>query len=282
MLKIGDFSKLSQVSIKALRLYDQKGLLKPSLVDRFTGYRFYSAHQLPRLNRILAFKDLGFSLEEVAKLLTEEVAPSQIRGMLRLKQGQLQQHITDSQERLGRVEARLKQIEMENMMANYDVVIKKIEPITVISRRDILPSYIAISELFGEVFGYLGSQGINPSGLPLAIWHDQEYKESDVDGEAAAPIDPSLGEKLTRTLGQENPLKISALPGYKQAACIVYQGSYQFMPQAYTHLLTWIEENGYQIVANNREVYINGGAEQDNESYITEIQFPVEKIKISA
>jgi effector-binding domain-containing protein len=281
MLKIGDFSKLSQVSIKALRLYDQKGLLKPSSVDRFTGYRFYSAHQLPRLNRILAFKDLGFSLEEIAKLLTEEVSPSQIRGMLRLKQGQLEQHITDSQERLGRVEARLKQIEMENMMANYDVVIKKIETISVISRRDILSSYGAISELFGEVFGYLGSQGINPGGLPLAIWHDPEYKESDVDGEAAVPIDPSLGAKLTSTLGQHHPLQISELPSYQQAACVVYQGSYQSMIQAYSHLLAWIEENGYQVIDHNREVYINGGAEQDNDSYITEIQFPIRLMQMA-
>lgn len=280
MLKIGDFSKLSQVSIKALRLYDQKGLLKPSSVDRFTGYRFYSAIQLPRLNRILAFKDLGFSLEEIAKLLAEEVSPSQIRGMLRLKQGQLQQHITDSQERLGRVEARLKQIEMENVMANYDVVLKKIESITVISRRDILPSYGAIAGLFGEVMSYLSSQGINPSGLPLAIWHDAEYKESDVDGEAAVPIDQALVVKLSHTLGQNNHLKISELPNYPQAACIVYQGSYQSMPQAYGYLLTWIEENSYQIIGNNREVYINGGAEQDNNSYITEIQFPIEKIDL--
>ena len=64
MLKIGDFSKLSQVSIKALRLYDQIGLLKPTVVDNYTAYRYYSASQLPRLNRILAFKDLGFSLEQ--------------------------------------------------------------------------------------------------------------------------------------------------------------------------------------------------------------------------
>ena len=95
MLKIGDFSKLSQVSIKALRLYDEMGLLKPISVDRSSGYRFYSASQLPRLNRIIALKDLGFSLEQITQLLNEEVSPEQIRGMLRLKQADLQQQIEE-------------------------------------------------------------------------------------------------------------------------------------------------------------------------------------------
>ena len=126
MLKIGDFSKLSQVSIKALRLYDEMGLLKPISVDRSSGYRFYSASQLPRLNRIIAFKDLGFSLEQITQLLNEEVSPEQIRGMLRLKQADLQQQIEEEQERLMRVAARLKQIGQENVMSDYEVVIKKI------------------------------------------------------------------------------------------------------------------------------------------------------------
>ena len=65
-MRIGDFSKLSRVSIKALRYYDQMGMLKPIDVDRSTGYRSYSVSQLPRLNRILALKDLGLSLEQIA------------------------------------------------------------------------------------------------------------------------------------------------------------------------------------------------------------------------
>lgn len=72
MFKIGDFSKLSQISIKALRLYDQMGLLKPIHIDPDTGYRYYSASQLPRINRILAFKDLGFSLEQITSLLDDQ------------------------------------------------------------------------------------------------------------------------------------------------------------------------------------------------------------------
>ena len=85
MLKIGDFSRLSRVSVKALRYYDEIGLLKPVEVDRFTGYRYYSAEQLPRLNRIVALKDLGLSLVEVSQLLDENLTSDRIAAMLRGK-----------------------------------------------------------------------------------------------------------------------------------------------------------------------------------------------------
>lgn len=141
MFKIGDFSKLSKVSVKALRYYDEIGLLKPAWVDPFTGYRYYSADQLPRLNRILALKDLGLSLEQIARLADDELPPAQIRGMLRLKQAEIQQQVEAEQARLARVEARLRQIEEEGTMPTYDVVLKKVEPQTVVAIRDIIPTY---------------------------------------------------------------------------------------------------------------------------------------------
>jgi DNA-binding transcriptional MerR regulator len=113
MFKIGEFSRFSQVTVKTLRHYDKIGLLKPAEVDRFTGYRYYSASQLPRLNRILALKDLGLSLDQIAQLLEGDLSPDQIRGMLRLKQVEIQQQMQEEQVRLARVEWRLKQIERE-------------------------------------------------------------------------------------------------------------------------------------------------------------------------
>ena len=93
MIRIGDLSKLSLVSVKTLRYYDELGLLKPELVDPFTGYRMYEFHQLERLNRILALKDLGFSLEEIGRLLREEVSPEQMRGMLRLRRAEARKKV---------------------------------------------------------------------------------------------------------------------------------------------------------------------------------------------
>lgn len=141
MFKIGDFSKLSRVSIKALRLYDQLGLLKPAQVDDFTGYRYYSAEQLLRLNRILALKDLGFLLEQISQILSDPLPSAQLQGMLRLRQVELQEVIATETSRLDRVAARLKQIEQETTMSNYEVVLKPVEAMQVISIREILPSY---------------------------------------------------------------------------------------------------------------------------------------------
>jgi len=118
MIKIGDFSRISRVPVKTLRYYDEVGLLKPVEVDRFTGYRYYSLDQLSRLNRILALKDLGFSLEQIAQLLDENLPAAQIRGMLRMKQAELQDRVREEQERLARVEARLRQIEQEGSFSH--------------------------------------------------------------------------------------------------------------------------------------------------------------------
>jgi DNA-binding transcriptional MerR regulator len=93
MFKIGEFSRLSRVSVRMLRYYDQLGLLKPSQTDSFTNYRYYSADQLPRLNRILALRDLGFSLEQIKDMLEEELSTDQLLGMLKLKRAELEQQM---------------------------------------------------------------------------------------------------------------------------------------------------------------------------------------------
>jgi predicted transcriptional regulator YdeE len=113
MLKIGEFAKKSQMTVKTLRLYDRLGLLKPAWIDRFTGYRYYAQEQLPRLNRIMALKDLGFTLVQIGRILQNELTVDELRGMLRLKCAELEQHIEEEQARLVRVEARLRQIEHE-------------------------------------------------------------------------------------------------------------------------------------------------------------------------
>jgi len=125
MIRIEDFSKLSMVSIKTLRYYDQMGLLRPINIDLETGYRYYTVGQLPRLNRILALKDLGFSLQQIDQVLNEGVPPEQLRGMLRLKHAELQRQIADEQERIVRIEARLQMIDMEDIMPDYDVILKQ-------------------------------------------------------------------------------------------------------------------------------------------------------------
>jgi len=281
MFKIGEFSKLSQVSVRALRLYDRRGLLRPACVDQFTGYRYYSADQLSRLNRIVAFKDLGFSLEQIARLLDDQIPPSQIRGMLRLKQAELQQLVEAEQARLARVEARLKQIEQEDTVSTYDVVLKKIEPQTVAAIRDVIPVCGDVELLHYELETYLGQHGARMTGFPITIWYDNEYQVHDVDAEAIVPIGKSLS-------GNER-VKIRELPSVELMACVIHHGSCDTIVQAFNALLRWIEANGYSIVGPNREVYLRLKATGVDFEYptnyltnnlgesVTEIQFPVGK-----
>jgi DNA-binding transcriptional MerR regulator len=148
MIKIGDFARLSQASVVTLRYYDELDLLKPVKVDTFTGYRYYSADQLPRLNRILALKDLGFALDQVKLMLVEELTLEQLRGMLKAQRAEIEKRVAGEQERLVRIEARLRQIELEDKMPDYDVVVKTVPAMWVAACRvtilanDQVPAYL--------------------------------------------------------------------------------------------------------------------------------------------
>ncbi|MGD1851497.1 MAG: MerR family transcriptional regulator [Cyanophyceae cyanobacterium] len=272
MLKIGDFSTLSQVSVKALRHYDRLGLLQPAQVDSDTGYRFYTANQLPRLNRILAFKNLGFPLDTIAQLLDEDggVSIETLRGMLRLKQVELEQTLRDERARLTRVATYIHHLEQGNTMTNIDVVIKGVAPIRVASIREALPNYHAIGPLIGEIEGAIAQQSLPCSTAYLGIWHDEGYKEEEIDGDA------SLG--VAEGFVGSDRIRAYELPGWDNCACLVHAGAYNTLKDAYTNLVSWIEANGYRIVGPSRDVYLVGGPDDDDTTYVTEIQFPVEVI----
>ncbi len=271
MLKIGDFSKLSQIPIKTLRYYDQIGLLKPSEVDRFSSYRYYTLAQIPRLNRILAFKDLGFSLEQIAELLDENLSAEQIRGMLRMKRAEIERSLEEEQARLTRVEARLKQIEREHHMPEFEIILKTALPVRVASLRQVTETYSAVGQLYGELFMVLGQNGITPAGPLMAIYHDPDYREQDTDVEALIPISSGI------TLAHPR-VRVQDLAGV-QVASLIRPGPYDDFHPAYQALIEWIQTNGYQIIGPNREVYLRGAWEGIvSEEFVTEIQFPVAKM----
>lgn len=273
----GEFSKLVQVSVSTLRYYDQVGLLKPVEVDHLTGYRSYSASQLPRLHRILALKGLGFSLEQITAVLAEGVTPEQMRGMLRLRHAQISQQLVEVQIQLTDVEMRLEQIEQEEQISSYDVILKHVDPQLVALVRAILPNHSAVGSLFGEVYEALGphaSEALSPNpgewGQTLVLWYDTEFKERDVDGAAAFRLRCRVPES-----GRMHVHELSAVT----MAATIHHGSYNTIGEAHEAVLKWIEANGYRIVGPDREVYLYNTMpiRRDDPSYITEIQYPVEK-----
>jgi DNA-binding transcriptional MerR regulator len=270
MIRIGDFSKLSRVSVKALRYYDEMGLLKPVSVDRFTGYRLYEYSQLSTLNRILALKELGFSLEEIGRLLDDGLSLEQMRGMLKLRQTEARQRVREETERLERIESRLRQIEQENNMSKYDVVIKNVEAVKVASVRDVVPTPPEQGDLWGELGGYLAMHRIRPSGACFTLYHDEDFKERDWDLEVCEQIDSDLTESAR--------VKVRNLPA-ATVACTIHNGPFSTLSEAYSAIGKWLDSNGYRIVGPCREVYLNPSKDgsQNDPNTVTEIQFPVEK-----
>lgn len=272
MIKIGDFARLTQVSVVTLRYYDEMDLLKPVKVDSFTGYRFYSVDQLPRLNRILALKDLGFSLDQIKLMLADGLGVEQLRAMLTLQKNEVKKRLSEEGERLQRIESRLRQIEMENKMPNYDVVVKIVPAMLVASCRMIIPTNDQVPKYLGpgfdEVYGYIRMHGAKDISPCFALWHSPSDVYENEDVEAIVPIDHQIKES--------SRVKVYELPA-TQVASVVHQGNFEDFTQGHAALLEWIDVNGYKVVGPYREIYIKH--EKGNLSNsTTEIQFAVEKV----
>lgn len=286
-LKIGEFSQLGRVSVRMLRHYDATGLLKPAAVDHLSGYRFYAVEQLPRLNRILALKDLGLSLEQVGRLLDGEDPPaSELRVMLAMRRADLEVELREGQERLARVEARLRQIEREGEPSPYEVILKEVAPLTIASTRTVVPTIPDMPDyrcdLYEGLYAWLDARGVGQQsvGPEMAIYHASEFVERDIDMEVAVVVDPGPIEDVVPSGGQT---LIRALPAADEVASVVHRGSMWEIPDALSALYAWIGENGYSAAGPYREIHLywreNDLAADPGklDSVVIEIQLPVGK-----
>jgi DNA-binding transcriptional MerR regulator len=276
MLKVGEFSRLSRVTVKTLHHYDEMGLLKPSHIDQFSGYRFYTLDQLPRIHSIMALKELGLSLEEIAQLLGEDLPPEQIRGMFRLKQAEVQQRLREEQARLAQIEFRLRQIESEGIVETTDIVIKRIEPVYVLSlRRD----YQSREER--EVFGIAMDEAVKDGRVkwtgaaPINIFYEEEFRGDYTDTENCVPVEAD--HTPTVSLGEAGTVTLRQLPAIEAAAVYMHEGDYDTLNEKYLFVQRWAVENGYTLSGTWRFVYHRGPMhEVDPSEYLTEIQNPIE------
>ncbi|GER89607.1 MerR family transcriptional regulator [Dictyobacter vulcani] len=271
MIKIGDFSRLSQVPISTLRYYDELGLLRPAAIDEATGYRFYTLEQLPLLNRILALKWLGLSLDQIAQLLAEKVPVPQIRGMLLMKRLDLQQQVREGEEKLSRVETRLKMLEQDNDMS-YDVVLKSIPASMIASRRNLVANFEDWLKFKAETQLIIRQSGLKEIGPWMTLYHHEGYREQDLYVEVAVPVDAALGRKLQQAESPDFTLYELA---EENVASVVYPYSKEAVAEVYEAIGLWVYSHGYRYVGSCREVYLQDG-EQFREQ--EEIQFPVEKV----
>ncbi|GHE10326.1 MerR family transcriptional regulator [Streptomyces alanosinicus] len=269
MFTIGAFARHGRVSVRMLRHYDATGLLRPAHVDPASGYRHYTAAQLARLNRIIALKDLGFTLQQVQKILSEKVTTEELRGMLRLRRAELEAAMTSTATRLAQVETRLRMIESEGHMPGNDVVIKSLPSVRVAELTGVAPDFDTITPviqpLYEELFRRLQEAGIAPTGPGIAYYEDAP------DG----GILVHAGVEVSAPLGDDDGLRIVDLPPVEQAATIMHHGSMDAILPTVQALGRWIDANGYRSTGYPRE--INLECPENVDEWVTELQEPVSK-----
>lgn len=277
MLKIGEFSQLAQVTVRALHHYDDLGLLKPAHIDPHSDYRNYTIEQLPRLNRIVALKDLGLSLDQIAHLLDSPVSAEELRGMLELRQAEIAQRIATEQATLNRVAARLRMIEQEGRVSPYEVTRKTVPTQTIATIRQIVPDLQAMTpyrcSMFDELYAFLSQRHITPAGYELVLYHAAEYVEQNIDMELGVVVPTSA---LGRGAGRVN---IAELPA-ATVASVTHHGDMWGIPQALIALNTWLGANQLTTAGSYREMHLFGreNDHHDLSNIVIELQLPIANI----
>jgi DNA-binding transcriptional MerR regulator len=247
MFSIGEFSKLGRVTVDTLRHYDALGLLKPAKVDPITGYRYYSARQLMSLNRIVALKEVGFSLDEIARILQDKLTSDQLRGMLKAQLIRAESDIQAAQWRQERILARLNFLELEDNMPTYEVTLKPVEKQTIAAIREVVPTIEQMPERCSEMFDTIAHwMNVNrlPFGPSLTIYHNETYTRENIDTECAFIIPDTATPKAAKPDRRIKVRQLEALP--LAASTIVTDGFYKKvdgLKPAYDAIAHWIEEN---------------------------------------
>ena len=263
LYKIGMFANMNRVTIKTLRCYDEQKLLVPVYVDEESGYRYYAAGQMAQLHRIIALKNLGFSIDDIRKIMDG----AEEKTFLLEKKHEILKEIAVLTNKLSQVESYLAR---ESMNLSAPVLIKEIPEVIVCTMKRRIKSYDALFELMpqmGAQMEILDCQCAQPEYC-FTHYLEPEYKEEDILVE--------ICEAVTEKKQDSGELAFKVCPKVPIVACIFHKGSYNTLHESYAMLLQYIEENGYEICGNVRESYIDGVWNKESENdWLTEIQIPV-------
>ena len=286
MIRVGDFARIAQVSIRLLHYYDQIGLLRPVHVDHITGYRYYSTEQLPRLHRILALKDLGLSLDQITYLLNEAVTPEEIRGILLLKQAELRQRVDEEQARLASVEARVRYLECSDVPADVEIVMKRTEPLSVLSVRRAVNRGESPAGLIRAGVSVLRECNLWQHVQSLICIYHTRYITLQYPSiqpkrllvEAVYAIDLAKVRDMPHVDRQR--MRAYTIPNYDLVASVIHVGADNIRHLTARAVWNWIEGNNFRLAAPPREIYLRRGNADRPEDNITEMQYPLEQVEV--
>jgi len=266
VLGIGEFALHGQVSVRMLRHYDALGLLVPAAVEPHSGYRRYTADQLSRLNRLVALKDLGFTLSEIGPILDADVSADELRAMLALRRSQLTAQIEQDRSRLAEIERRLRTIEKEHTMTDLEFVTKPLPALTLAQRTATVTDQseigAAIGPLFGDLLADAGRAGLDVE-QPTVAWYEMD--EESIRFAAGMPL--AAGETIP---GYE----VETLPAAPRAVTVVHHGSMETIGDTWQALMQYLGAEGLSPAGRCREVYFST-PDDDLDAWVTELQQPV-------
>lgn len=269
MLKIGEFSRLSRISIRMLRYYDEMDLLQPALIAPDSGYRYYSEEQLIIAGRITALKDMGFGLSAIAHLLACDDL-TLLKQSLLLKQAELQEEQQKTSQRLRLLETAIQRLGKDEAM-KYDVTLKSFPERYAATVRMCIPNYQQEGRLWSILMEETKPLKLKESDpcYCCAVFHDQEFKETDVDVEVYKTVTGSYANTehvIFRTLPQVT------------VASAVCKGSYDQMNHAMAAVAQWVTDNGYAFSGPAFLIYhVSPHETADADEFVTEICYPVQK-----
>lgn len=264
LYRIGLFAQMNRITVKALRFYEEQGLLLPAKIDEESGYRYYTMSQMEPLHRILALKEAGFTIEDMKHLN----ASGDERGFLLRKKNAILEKIAQLTLQLSRIDGYLMP---KGHPLSAPVMVKTIPAVVCATMERRIDSYDALFDIMPELGGYMEDAGC-VCALPEYCF--TQYLEP---GFQEAQILVEVCEAVTEKKADRGCLRFRTIPETR-AACIYHKGSYRDFPKTYEVILRYIEENGYEICGNIRESYIDGVWNKDSEDeWLSEIQIPVVK-----
>jgi DNA-binding transcriptional MerR regulator len=259
MLRIGEFSKLSGLSADTLYHYEKLKILVPVSVDDSTGYRSYDSVQLLMVNKIMALKDAGFSLEEITGILHEDLSPAVLIEKLEEKARRLEGHLSGENQRLERLHTNIFLIKNGGIPQMNDITIKKVEPVLIASMRKTFDKSgfdENLSHMWPNVNRSIDKKGVKRTIPCLMLYHSGWWDEKQ--------LNMNYDEKVLYTL-----------PPVDKMASIVHKGPFSTIPKTFEMLFDWMKHNHYVAAGPAREIYHKGDwATGDPDEYITELQVP--------
>ncbi|MGN0422371.1 MAG: MerR family transcriptional regulator [Lachnospiraceae bacterium] len=269
MLKIGDFSRLSRVSIRMLRYYDDADLIKPVMVDPLTGYRYYKEDQLLIIGKIVSLKNMGFGVAAIKEIMKCEDNPAEIEHIFQIQKIQLMEEAEIINNRIKLLDTAVKMLGKDEAM-KYDCAIKNLPERYVASVRRIIPKYEEEGRLWHDLFSETSGQNMVPCGPAMAVLHDREYKENDVDVEVQIEVKGQFADT--------EHVKFKTEPAV-QMASTTFNGSYEQFSKVYASLAAWVSENGYVFCGPMMDIYhVSPNETRNPDEFVTEVCCPVKRV----